>query len=130
MRVRVASRNTALQNLGDELDNGFVRFYTGPVPTDSDTALTGSNTLVVECALSNPAMGSPSGGVRSFNAIGAAVVQNTGVPTFARFFLSDGATAVVDMDVPREIVLAKSSWTAGEAFAGPSITWNQPAECA
>jgi hypothetical protein len=128
MRTAITERNACLQAVGDVLDNGFVRFYDGMAPTDPNTALSG-NTLIVECALSSPAMTSPSGGVRAFNAIGSASVAASGTPTFARFFRSDGVTAVVDMDVPEEIVLSKSDWVAGETFAGPSVTWNMPVEC-
>jgi hypothetical protein len=53
---------------------------------------------------------------------------NSGTPTFARFVRSDGSTVVADMDVPDELVLSKSAWTAGEPFAGPSVTWSQAAE--
>lgn len=125
MRTRVASRNTALQNLGDELDGGTVRFYDGSVPDDPDTGLSG-NVLIVSCALANPACGSPAGATRAFNAITAGIVAASGTPTFARFFRSDGVTAVVDMDVPGEITLSKSDWTLGEPFAGPSIIFSLP----
>ncbi len=125
MRTYVTGRNTALQGLGDALNSGFVRFYDGPAPTDPDAALSG-NTLIAQCALSNPACQSPSGGSRVFNAIGTGTVASPGTPTFARFFRSDGTTAVVDMDVPDEITLSKSDWTAGEPFAGPAVTWTLP----
>jgi hypothetical protein len=125
MKTRVTSRNTALQNLGDELDNGFVAFYDGTRPSDPDAALSG-NALIVTCALPIPACSSPAGATRAFNTILDSVVVATGTPTFARFFLSDGTTGVVDMQVPEEITLSKSDWTAGEPFVGPSVTFSLP----
>lgn len=125
MRTRVASRNTALQNLGDEVINGFVRFYDGAQPTDPDTALSGNN-LIVECQLQNPAFSAPSNGQRTSTVILPGMVNLSGTPTFARFFLADGVTAVVDMSVPGEITLSKADWVAGDSFPGPSITWSLP----
>lgn len=128
MRMRIASRNATLLDRGAELDGGFVRFYDGAVPPDPDTAL-GANTLGVECALGNPACAAPDSATIAFNIINPAVVAVSFTPTFARFFRSDGVTAVVDMDVPGEITLSKSDWVAGDSFAGPGITWSMPVEC-
>lgn len=127
MRTSVTDRNGSLQLMGDRLSGGTVRFYDGAPPAGPDAALSG-NTLIVQCALSNPACATPSSGSMSFNAIGNGIVAAGGTPTFARFMRSDGVTAVVDMDIPTEIVLSKSTWTAGELFAGPTITWSQAAE--
>jgi hypothetical protein len=125
MRTSADGRNDALTVLGARLDAGFVRFYDGTKPTDSDTALSG-NTLIVSCVLSNPACQAPFGGLMVFNAISAGVVAASGAPTFARFFTFDGTTAVADMDVPGEIQLSKNTWVLGEPFAGPSVTWSLP----
>lgn len=127
MRTSVEDRNGALQGRGDRLNAGFVRFYAGPVPADADAALSG-NTLIAECALGNPACAAPTAGTMAFNTIGSATCAASGDPTFARFVRFDGSTVVADMDVPGEITLTKSSWTAGEPFAAPSITWSQAAE--
>ncbi len=127
MRTSLADRNGALQGRGDRLSGGYVRFYSGAVPADADTALSG-NTLIVQCALGNPACQDPVSGSMTFNPISAGVVTASGAPTFARFVRSDGSTVVADMSVPSEIALSKSTWTAGETFAGPSITWSQAAE--
>ncbi len=127
MRTSVTDRNGSLQLMGDRLNGGTVRFYNGARPVGPDTALAG-NTLIAQCALNSPACSAPSTGVMAFNVIGDAVVAASGTPTFARFVRSDGTTAVADMNVPEEIVLSKSTWTAGEAFAGPTISWSQAAE--
>lgn len=126
MRTSVEDRNGALQGRGDRLNAGFVRFYSGPVPVDADAALSG-NTLIAECALGNPACAVPAGGTMAFNTIGSTTCVASGAPAFARFVRFNG-TAVADMDVPGEIALTKSSWTAGEPFAAPSIIWSQAAE--
>jgi hypothetical protein len=125
MRVSITDRNDALQGRGTRLDNGVVRFYDGPVPTDPDTALAG-NALIVECVLSNPACAAAAGATMAFNTILPGVILATGTPTFARFFRVNGTTAVADMDVPDEISLSKPDWVLGEPFAGPSVTWSLP----
>lgn len=124
MRASISFRNSELQ-AADVLDNGFVRFYDGTQPVDPDTPLSG-NTLIVQCALGNPACASASGATRAFNPITAGIVAATGTPTFARFFRSDGTTAVADMKVPDEIILSKEDWESAEPFAGPSVTWSIP----
>lgn len=127
MRTSVTDRNDALQGRGARLDNGFVRFYDGPVPTDADTALSG-NTLIAQLTLSTPACQAPSGATMLFNSISSGVVANSGAPTFARFVRGDGITAVADMSVPEEITLQRDAWTAGEPFPAISITWSQAVE--
>lgn len=124
MKVSATDRNDALQGRGARLDGGYVRFYSGPVPSDADTPLSG-NTLIVQCSLSNPACGSPAGGFMSFNVIAAGIVGASGTPTFARFVRANGDT-VADMLVPTELSLLKADWETGEAFAGPSVTWSLP----
>lgn len=127
MRTSVTDRNAALQSAGSRLDGGYVRFYTGTPPTGPDAALAG-NTLVASCPLGTPACQTPSSGTMVFNTITAATTVAAGAPTFARFLRSDGTTAVVDMDVPGEITLSKSTWEVAEPFPGPSITWSMAAE--
>lgn len=125
MRTSAVERNAALLGLGVSANGGFVRFYNGVKPTDPDTALSG-NTLIVQCSLANPAYVTPSGGLMALAAITAGVVAVSGTPTFARFFRSDGTTAIVDMDVPGEIQLSKDTWVLGEPFPGPTVTWSLP----
>jgi hypothetical protein len=128
MRTSVTDRNNALQLLGDRCSGGYVRFYNGMPPSGGPDAALSGNALIVQCPLSNPAFTTPANGSMSSNVIGAGVVAASGAPTFARFFRSDGTTAVVDMLVPEEVTLSKSTWTLGEPFAGPSITWSQALE--
>lgn len=127
MRTSVTDRNNALQLAGDRLNGGLVRFYSGTPPVGPDSGLSG-NVLIAQCALGNPACQPPQSGTMVFNPIASSAVSAAGDPTFARFFRSDGVTAVTDMDVPGEISLSKASWILGEPFAAPSITWSMAAE--
>jgi hypothetical protein len=127
MRTSVTDRNNALQLMADRCNGGYMRLYTGARPASPDDAL-GAAVLFAQCLLNNPAFGSAQGGLIVANVISAGTVLVDGSPTFARFFRADGTTAVVDMLVPEEITLSKTDWTAGEPFAGPSITWSQAAE--
>lgn len=124
MRTSVTDRNNSVQLLGDRVNSGFVRFYTGLRPASPDDAL-GANTLVVQVTLGSPAFGTPSGGSRT-GTTSPGVIASTGTPTFARFYRADGVTAVVDMSVPDELTLSKNDWTAGEPFGAVTVTWSQP----
>ena len=114
--------------MADRCNGGYVRFYDGTPPVGGPDAALSGNTLIVQCALSNPAFGPPADGIIAANIISAGTIAASGTPTFARFLRSDGTTAVVDMLVPSEITLLKSAWTLGEPFPGPSITWSQAME--
>ncbi len=122
MRTSVAVRNANLQQDGDRLNNGFLRYYDGPVPIDPDAALAG-NTLLAEFALGNPAMGVVSGGARAFSPLSAVTGLASGTPTFARFFQSDGTTAEADMTVGTELILTDPAVVIGNPVAAPTITW-------
>jgi hypothetical protein len=113
--------------LGGAVDGGFMRLYDGTQPTDPDTALSG-NTLIVECALGNPAMAIVVAGIGQLNTIGAGVVVAAGSPTFARF-LSASEESFVDMAVGTEILLTKAAWVVDEPFPAPTVSWSFPLEC-
>ena len=124
MRTSVAVRNANLQQDGDRLNDGFLRLYDGTIPLDPDTAL-GANTLLVEFALGNPAMGVVSGGSRPFSPFASANGLANGTPTFGRFFQSDGTTAEEDMTVGTELILADPVVVLGNPVAVPTISWTQ-----
>jgi hypothetical protein len=125
MNTAISVRNSALQDLSDVLSSGFARFYDGTKPASVSLPLSG-NLLIVECALPNPAGSSPSDGTMLLNPISDGIVAASGSPTFARFFKSDGVTALVDLAIPAEITLAKSAWVIGESFPGPAVTFSLP----
>lgn len=125
MKTAAEVRNAALSAASSALSSGFARFYDGPRPASIASPLSG-NTLIVECALSNPAGAGPSDGQMLLNPIGTGSIVAPGSPTFVRFFKSDGISPLHDMAIPGELMLAKSSWLLGESFPGPSVTFSLP----
>jgi hypothetical protein len=125
MKVAEYDRNQALAQLAARVNAGFARFYDGVRKDSPDVALSG-NTQIAEVPLGASAFGAPSAGVITSNPASAGTVTASGSPTFVRFFRADGATAVADMKIPEEVVLEKSSWSAGEPFAAPTFTWSLP----
>lgn len=98
-KLAVASRNLALDQVLDTLNNGYIRIYSGTQPTDADTALSG-NTLLAELRFGATAFGAASAGSKSANAITSdAAADATGTATFYRIFKSDGTTVVADGSV-------------------------------
>ena len=95
--------------------SGLVNVYSGSVPTNVGTALSGQ-TLLGTCTLAATA-GTPSGGVLTFNTITQdSSADASGTPTFARVTTS-GGTAVA------QVTAAVGS---GELNFGAAITAGQP----
>lgn len=83
----------------DNLNTGYIRFYSGTRPANADTALAG-NTLLAECRLGATAFGSMASGVATANAITQdASADASGNPSFARLLESDGTTVFADVSV-------------------------------
>lgn len=92
----------ALNAIVDACDGGSgpatIRFYSGTVPTDCDTALSG-NTLLAELTMSDPAFGNATddtpGAIAVANAITDDTTANaTGTATFARILDSNGVPLI------------------------------------
>ena len=95
--------------------SGLVNVYSGSVPTNVGTALSGQ-TLLGTCTLAATA-GTSSGGVLTFNTITQdSSADASGTPTFARVTTS-GGTAVA------QVTAAVGS---GELNFGAAITAGQP----
>lgn len=111
--------------LSDQLDNGYLRIYSGTKPATADTALSG-NTLLAELRFNGIAAPAASGGVLTFNAISSDTSADaTGTATFFRCFKSDGTTVVMDGTVgtsDANLVLSTTSITAGQTVAVTSFT--------
>lgn len=113
--IAVAIRNAQADVLGDALDGGYLRVYSGSVPASADAALGGA-TLLAELTFGSPAVGSPSGGTITANPINSDPSANaSGTASFYRTFQSDGTTVVeqgtvgtsgADMTVPTTTVTA------------------------
>ena len=99
MRMALARRTELLSAHIDNLDDGYIRFYSGTRPAGPNTALSG-NTLLAEARFGATAFGAPSGDTATANAItGDAAADASGIPTFARLFEDDGTTVVDDVSV-------------------------------
>jgi hypothetical protein len=85
--------------LGDLLNDGYLRLYTGAQPANADTAL-GAQVLLAELRFALVAFGAPVNGVITAAPLtpeDAALA--TGTATWYRCFASDGTTAVMDGSV-------------------------------
>ncbi len=99
------SRNTQLANatvnaqadtLSDQLDNGYLRVYTGTQPATADVAISGQ-TLLAELRFNAISALAATDGVLTFNAITSDDAANaTGVATWFRCLRSNGTDVVMD----------------------------------
>ena len=98
LRVAVASRNAELNVISTNLDNGFLRIYSGAQPATPETAASG--TLLAELRFNVDAFPAAVAGVLTANAMTPDAAANaTGVAGWARALGADGTTAVLDTNV-------------------------------
>ena len=93
--LSVAQRNLALDAaLSPACDLGYLQIYSGTIPTNADTALSG-NALLASLRFGATSFGSASAGAKAANAVTAAAsAAATGTATFFRALKSDGTTVV------------------------------------
>lgn len=91
-------RNARLTAIVTEAgSNAQIKLYNGTRPANGG-ALSG-NTLIAELVC-GATLGTVSAGVLTFNTItGDTSANNSGTPTWARIFKSDGTTLVADFDI-------------------------------
>lgn len=97
---RTSLRNARLDAVRDDIGNsGLLRFYNGTPPASINAALSG-NTLLAECTGNSTLAPAASGGTQTYNAITAdSSADASGTCTFARWYRSDGTTAVEQLTV-------------------------------
>jgi xanthine/uracil/vitamin C permease (AzgA family) len=99
LTIAAAQKKSALDNIYDNLNTGFLRIYSGTRPTNPDTALSG-NTLLASLTFGATAFAAATGTTtvtKTANAIGSDTnAPATGTASFFRAFKSDGTTAVLD----------------------------------
>lgn len=129
MKITATRRNAQLDNLLAQLNNGYIRVYSGTKPTNADTALAG-NTLLAELRFSATAFPSASAGSATANAITQdSSADASGTASFVRCFASDGTTVICDLTVGTsgaDINFATLTFTAGVAVQITSLAISQP----
>ena len=121
------SANAELAALAPLMNSGFIEVYSGPMPANANTALSGSNTLLATLTLSPTAFGAPSMGTITANTIGSAPAINTAIAVFARIYQSDGITVVMDVTVGisgsgAEMIVATTSFIGGATISCSGFT--------
>lgn len=125
-----ANRSRAADAVTARANSGSLRIYSGTVPANADTALSG-NTLLASLTVGNPAFGAASSGVATANAITAdSSADATGTATFFRVLESDGTTVVFQGTVGTsgaELNLSSTSIVATGTVSVTSLTYTQSA---
>lgn len=129
INISNAVASLAANAAADELNNGYIRIYSGTQPTNVDTALSG-NTLLAELRFSATAFGAASNGVKTANAITADTAADaTGTASFFRALKSDGTTAVFDGTCGTsgaDLIMPTVSIQAAVEVQITSLTYTQP----
>lgn len=129
--ITTAARNaaadavTALVNVGGA---GSLRIYSGTMPTDANTALSG-NTLLAQLPMSATAFGAAAAGVATANAITAdSSADAAGTATFFRILAGNGTTVVMQGSVgtaTSDLILNSVAISAGAAVSVTAFTYTQ-----
>lgn len=99
VHVATTYRNAIVDQVGNALDNGYLRIYDGTQPANANTAIT-SQVLLAELRFNAAAFPAASGGSAAAAAITADTSANaTGTATWSRWLTSDGSTVVLDCEV-------------------------------
>lgn len=112
---------------------GSLKIYSGTIPTDADTALSG-NTLLAELPFSATAFGAAADGTGKATATAAAITDDSsadasGTPTFFR--VCDGDDVVIFQGSAgnvgtEDLVLDAATITAGQTVGISSLTFSLP----
>jgi hypothetical protein len=94
LSLAVARRNALLDAYGAQFNSGFLRLYSGTVPTDADTAL-GAQVLLGTLTFGSTAFGAAAAGSMTAAAITQdSAADATGTASFYRAFKTDGTTVI------------------------------------
>lgn len=120
-----AMANAAADAMGAQHNSGFMRFYDGSQPADTDTAI-GSQVLLAEMTFGATAFGAAAAGAATANAITQDASANaTGTATWYRTFKSDGTTALMDGSIGTSgsnINMVSTSITSGQPVTVTAFT--------
>lgn len=127
-RITNAVASAMADVIGDSLDSGTIKIYTGTIPTDADTAL-GAQTLLATLTFNAAAFPAASNGVLTAAAITSdSSIDATGTAAWARIATS-GATTVMDVTVGtsgEDINFNTVSFVSGASCAITSMTITMP----
>lgn len=115
--------------IGSVSNAGKLRIYSGTVPTNADTALSG-NTLLAELTMNADAFPAASSHLLTANAITAdSAADATGTATFFRLLQSDGSTVLLQGTCgtsAADMILNTTSIVSGANVSVSSFTINMP----
>lgn len=123
MRLSAAARNAMLETLNTAIGSGGkAKGYTGSIPTNPETAATGTILFTLNLA-STPLTAPASGGAINFAAISSAAAANSGSLGYLRVEKSDG-TGVADF--PASELTTPGALSAGTTVSASSLSITLP----
>jgi hypothetical protein len=97
-------------------NGGTLKIYSGTQPADANTAPGGDTSLLVSCALGDPAFASVTFGTMTANAITNGVAEAAGTASWFRIYKADGTTPLLDGSVgttASNLILTSTNITIG-----------------
>lgn len=120
-RIATAIANAQADLLARELDDGYLRIYSGTQPAGADDAIT-DQVLLAELRLSDPCAPAATNGVLTLSIVAPVYAAEAGTATWFRALKSDGSTAIVDGNVGLEasapnMIVSNTAIALGDLFA-------------
>lgn len=119
--IGLNAQNAMVTAMAGALSGGSLVVYSGVVPTNAKTALSGNTVLAT---FSMNGFGAASNGVCTASAITAATASATGTATFVRVLVS--GTAQYQCDVGGGVTIDNASIVSGGTVNITSFTLTQP----
>ncbi len=127
MRISPDAASAGIAAMAALLNGGTLEFFTGSAPAATGTADSGAK--LATCTFGSPAVGSPSNGVVTFNAIGSdSDCDATGTANYWRAkdaeanVIAQGSVGISGADINLDTLLIVQHG----ALAMDSLTWTQP----
>jgi glutamate synthase domain-containing protein 3 len=125
--ITTANRNRAADAVTARANSGSLVIYSGTMPTDANTALSG-NTVLATLTMSATAFAAAATGQAAANAITSATAVATNTASFFRVFETGGTVVVFQGTVGTsgaELILNSVSIVTGGNVAVSSLTYTQ-----
>lgn len=125
-RIAVAIANAQADLLARELDDGYLRIYSGTQPAGADTAIT-DQVLLAELRLADPCAPAASNGVLTFTVVAPVFAAAADDAAWFRALKSDGTTAVLDGNVglagdAPNLIVSNTEIAEGDLFVVASLS--------
>lgn len=124
-RHSTAIVNAQADLVTSRLNDGYVRFFAGPIPAGADDPPPPGSKVLVELRFGKPAFDPARGGIAIARPLYSGEIEVSGNPTWFRTYEADGSAVVFDGIVGEDVIL-DDELRAGQALAMSVFSYRVP----